>query len=238
MFSKNFYYIIKYQLKKKANFDVFLNFFLDRLKHPFIQYKKKRLSKLHQSFLKNKKTSEDYFSINVYYLDLILNKYFKEFSYLEIGSWEGSSALYILNNYKTKKVYCVDVWDKDEKYEELYKKNFNNFLHNMEEFKDRYFFFKERSDDFFKKNDEYFDLIYIDGTHESFQVDKDINNAWKFLNLNGIIICDDFFYGNLYSGLNEDVPATSINKFIKKQQNKLKVLCVNNSQVFLRKISN
>ena len=238
MFSKNFYYRIKYQLKKKANFDVFLNFFLDRLKHPFIQYKKKRLSKLHQSFLKNKKTSEDYFSINVYYWDLILNKYFKEFSYLEIGSWEGSSALYILNNYKTKKVYCVDVWDKDEKYEELYKKNFNNFLHNMEEFKDRYFFFKERSDDFFKKNDEYFDLIYIDGTHESFQVDKDINNAWKFLNLNGIIICDDFFYGNLYSGLNEDVPANSINKFIKKQQNKLKVLCVNNSQVFLRKISN
>ena len=238
MFSKNFYYRIKYQLKKKANFYVFLNFFLDRLKHPFIQSKKKRLRKLHQSFLKNKKTSEDYFSINVYYWDLILNKYFKEFSYLEIGSWEGSSALYILNNYRTKKVYCVDVWDKDEKYEELYKKNFNNFLHNMEEFKDRYSFFKERSDDFFKKNDEYFDLIYIDGTHESFQVDKDINNAWKFLNLNGIIICDDFFYGNLYSGLNEDVPATSINKFIKKQQNKLKVLCVNNSQVFLRKISN
>ena len=238
MFSKNFYYRIKYQLKKKANFYVFLNFFLDRLKHPFIQSKKKRLRKLHQSFLKNKKTSEDYFSINVYYWDLILNKYFKEFSYLEIGSWEGSSALYILNNYKTKKVYCVDVWDKDKKYEELYKKNFNNFLHNMEEFKDRYSFFKERSDDFFKKNEEYFDLIYIDGTHESFQVDKDINNAWKFLNLNGIIICDDFFYGNLYSGLNEDVPANSINKFIKKQQNKLKVLCVNNSQVFLRKISN
>jgi len=238
MFSKNFYYRIKYQLKKKANFYVFLNFFLDRLKHPFIQSKKKRLRKLHQSFLKNKKTSEDYFSINVYYWDLILNKYFKEFSYLEIGSWEGSSALYILNNYRTKKVYCVDVWDKDKEYEELYKKNFKNFLHNMEEFKDRYSFFKERSDDFFKKNEEYFDLIYIDGTHESFQVDKDINNAWKFLNLNGIIICDDFFYGNLYSGLNEDVPANSINKFIKKQQNKLKVLCVNNSQVFLRKISN
>lgn len=238
MFSKNFYYRIKYQLKKKANFDVFLNFFLDRLKHPFIQSKKKRLRKLHQSFLKNKKTSEDYFSINVYYWDLILNKYFKEFSYLEIGSWEGSSALYILNNYKTKKVYCVDVWDKDKKYEELYKKNFNNFLHNMEEFKDRYSFFKERSDDFFRKNVEYFDLIYIDGTHESFQVDKDINNAWKFLNLNGIIICDDFFYGNLYSGSDDDVPAYSINKFIKKQQNKLKVLCVNNSQVFLRKISN
>ena len=167
-----------------------------------------------------------------------MNKYFKEFSYLEIGSWEGSSALYILNNYRTKKVYCVDVWDKDKKYEELYKKNFNNFLHNMEEFKDRYSFFKERSDDFFRKNVEYFDLIYIDGTHESFQVDKDINNAWKFLNLNGIIICDDFFYGNLYSGSDDDVPAYSINKFIKKQQNKLKVLCVNNSQVFLRKISN
>jgi len=238
MLSKNFYYRIRYQIKRKANFDVFLNFFFDRLKHPFVVSKKKKYRKLHQSFLKNKKTSEDYFSINAYYWNLILNKYFKEFSYLEIGSWEGSSALYILNNYKTKKVYCVDVWDKDKNNEELYKKNFKNFLHNMEEFKDKYLYFKERSDDFFINNKEYFDIIYVDGSHEAFQVDKDINNAWKFLNNNGIMICDDFFYQNLYNASNDDVLATSINKFIKKQRNKLKVLCVNNNQVFLKKISN
>ena len=234
MLSKNFYYRIRYQIKRKANFNVFLNFFFDRLKHPFVQSKKKKYRKLHQSFLKNKKTSEDYFSINAYYWNLILNKYFKEFSYLEIGSWEGSSALYILNNYKTKKVYCVDVWNKDKNNEELYKKNFKNFLHNMEEFKDKYSYFKESSDDFFIKNKEYFDIIYVDGSHEAFQVDKDINNAWKFLNNNGIMICDDFFYQNLYNASNDDVPATSINKFIKKQRNKLKVLCVNNNQVFLK----
>ena len=99
MLSKNFYYRIRYQIKRKANFNVILNFFFDRLKHPFVQYKKKKFRKLHQNFLKNKQTSEDYFSINVYYWNLILNKYFEEFSYLEIGSWEGSSALYILNNH-------------------------------------------------------------------------------------------------------------------------------------------
>ena len=238
MLSKNFYYRTRYQIKRKANFKVILNFFFDRLKHPFVQHKKKKFRKLHQNFLINKKTSKDYFSINVYYWNLILGKYFKEFSYLEIGSWEGSSALYILNNHKTKKVYCVDVWDKDKNKEELYKKNFENFLNNMEEFKHKYLYFKERSDDFFIKNKEYFDIIYVDGTHEAFQVEKDINNSWKFLNLNGIMICDDFFYGNLYSASNDDVPATSINKFIKKNGNKLKVLCVNNCQVFLQKISN
>ena len=30
--------------------------------------------------------------------------------------------------------------------------------------------------------------------HEAPQVYKDINNSWNFLNINGIIICDDYFY--------------------------------------------
>ena len=93
----------------------------------------------------------------------------------------------------------------------------------MEEFKGRFSFFKERSDDFFLKNTENFDIIYIDGIHDALQVDRDINNAWNFLNLNGIMICDDFFYGNLYSKLDINVPATSINQFIKKHNKKLKI---------------
>jgi len=238
MLSINFYYKINYQIKRKANFNVFFNYVVDRLKHPFIQSNKKKYRKLHQAYLQNKRTSTDYFSINAYYWNHIIKKHFKEISYLEIGSWEGNSALYVLKNHKTKKVYCVDVWDKDINYQELYAKNFKNFLFNMEEFKGRFSFFKERSDDFFLKNTENFDIIYIDGIHDALQVDRDINNAWNFLNLNGIMICDDFFYGNLYSKLDINVPATSINQFIKKHNKKLKILCVNNNQIFIQKTSN
>jgi|TARA_B110000438_G_C15684425_1_gene593869 predicted O-methyltransferase YrrM len=230
MFSRNFYYRIKYQLIKKAPFQVFLNFIIDRIKHPFIKSQKKLYRNLHQNYLKNKYTTTDYFSINTYYWHKIISKNFKKFSYLEIGSWEGNSALFILKNYNTVNVVCVDFWEKNNEINE----NFENFKLNMEEYKNRFSFFREMSDNFFINNKEKFDVIYIDGSHEPMQVYKDINNAWNFLNISGILICDDYFYGNIYTKSN-NVPADAINKFI-KEKNNLEIICVNNSQIFLKKV--
>jgi len=47
------------------------------------------------------------------------------------------------------------------------------------------------SDEFFTKNKNYFDCIFIDGLHIYEQVIKDILNSVKFLNKNGIIIVHD-----------------------------------------------
>ena len=138
--------------------------------------------------------------------------------------------MYILKNYKTNNVLCVDLWEKNNEIN----KNFENFKLNIEDFKNRLTFFREKSDSFFTNNKEKFDVIYIDGSHESIQVYKDMNNAWNFLNVDGIIICDDYFYGNIYAESN-NVPADGINKFI-KEKNNLKIICVNNSQIFLKKI--
>ena len=237
MFSKNFYFRLKYQINKRAVFTVFYKYFLDRLKHPFNKNKKKEAKKLHQKYLETKKTSTDYFSINTYYWQNIINKNFKEFSYLEIGSWEGNSALYILKNFNTGKVVCVDLWE-DENFKEHQLSNFNNFKHNLNEFANRYDFFKGNSDSFFKQNKQKFDVIYIDGWHEAPQVYRDINNSWDCLNINGIIICDDYFYGEIKDVTEKNLPADAINKFIFNKKSKLKILCVNNTQIFLKKISN
>ena len=234
MLSLNFYYRINYLVKKKSSINVILNFIFDRLKHPFLSHLKKNHKKIHNNFLKTKNTSTDYFSINAYYWNNLINKNFKEFSYLEIGSWEGNSALYILKNFKTKKVVCVDVWE-DKNYEEIQLRNFNNFKNNMREFNGKYTFFKGTSDNFFLNNKENFDIIYIDGSHEEVQVYKDIKNSWNVLNVDGIIICDDYFYGNLY-GKSENVPAISINKFLYEFKHKLKIICVNNNQIFIKKV--
>tara|TARA_B110000259_G_scaffold106404_1_gene121980 strand:- start:24 stop:740 length:717 start_codon:yes stop_codon:yes gene_type:complete len=237
MLSKNFYYRLRYQLRKKANFKILYAFLLDRLKHPLNKTKKKYLKNKHKNFLVSKKTTTDYFSLNAYYWDLIINKNFNTFSYLEIGSWEGNSALYILENFKTKKVVCVDIWDL---YEDSYKnesfKRFENFQSNLLSYKDRYSFFKNTSDIFFQDNNEKFDIIYIDGWHEAPQVYKDICNSWNCLNKDGIIICDDYFYGDIKSNLNTNLPADSINRFILENENKVKVLNVNNTQVFIKKL--
>jgi hypothetical protein len=50
---------------------------------------------------------------------------------------------------------------------------------------------KMTSDDFFKQNKDNFDLIFIDGLHESEQVLRDINSSLDILNNNGVIICHD-----------------------------------------------
>lgn len=48
-----------------------------------------------------------------------------------------------------------------------------------------------RSDEFFKINEKYFDIIFIDGLHVASQVEKDITNSLKFLTKNGIIVVHD-----------------------------------------------
>lgn len=47
------------------------------------------------------------------------------------------------------------------------------------------------SDEFFRINKLKFDLVFIDGLHLKEQVERDVTNALKFLNKNGIIILHD-----------------------------------------------
>lgn len=51
--------------------------------------------------------------------------------------------------------------------------------------------FHGTSDEFFNKNTEKFDVIFIDGLHHADQVYKDITNSLQILNKNGYIICHD-----------------------------------------------
>ena len=64
------------------------------------------------------------------------------------------------------------------------------------------------SDEFFKKNNQKFDLIFIDGLHHYDQVIKDISNSLKYLNSNGIILIHDCLPSTIESQL---VPRISRN---------------------------
>ena len=231
----NLYHKLIYQFKNDAIYPVFKMFVKDRLMHPFLSARKKKFKKKHQDFLKSKKLFTDYFSINAYYWNKILSKNFKKFSYLEIGSLEGNSVLYVLKNHLTENVVCVDLWDLDHVLENS-KENFDNFIQNLKEFENKYSYYKKSSDDFFQENNEFFDVIYIDDWHGASQVRKDLNKSWKFLKSEGIIICDDYFYdGDSYRQSDKDIPAPAINTFIKKNKKNLDILCVNNNQIFLKK---
>lgn len=47
------------------------------------------------------------------------------------------------------------------------------------------------SDEFFSKNQEMFDVIFIDGLHYDDFVERDINNSLRFLSPDGYIVCHD-----------------------------------------------
>lgn len=47
------------------------------------------------------------------------------------------------------------------------------------------------SDEFFKTNKQFFDIIFIDGLHLEDQVDRDIQGSLKFLSNKGVIIMHD-----------------------------------------------
>ena len=50
---------------------------------------------------------------------------------------------------------------------------------------------RSTSDDFFKNNNQFFDIIFIDGLHEYKQCRKDVINSLKYLNKNGTIFIHD-----------------------------------------------
>jgi hypothetical protein len=139
---------------------------------------------------------DDWFSANIVYWEQIVNKISK-IKYLEIGSFEGRSTVFIKELSNLETLVAVDIW---ENYVGSKIINFNsvyeNFKYNLnlEGGGQNIKFFKTTSDNFFSNNKDYFNLIYIDGYHHYEQVKKDFINSFNFLDNGGYIICDDFMW--------------------------------------------
>ena len=133
--------------QSRANKFIHLNFVITKLKNIFLKKYIKYKKKNHVDFLKKKYITHDYFSSHAYNFFNILNK-FNSFEYLEIGSFEGNSAMFVAKNFPNSNICCVDNWVGTEEYENI---NFSsveyNFDNNMSEF-NNYKKFKLLSDEF------------------------------------------------------------------------------------------
>ena len=225
---------IIFLIKNKSKINIIIIFLIQKFLNIFIKKKIKSFKKRNQIFLKNKRITNDYFSMHSYNFFKYLNFLEGNFNYLEIGTYEGNSAMFVANTFPKSKVYCVDNWNKTEEYGD---QNFDivekNFDYNTSSF-NNILKFKNNSDDFFKKNNTLFEVVYIDGYHRDFQVLKDCRNAWKILKKNGLLICDDYIW-NFYENIKEN-PCYSINKFMDEIKNENKVLEVSKSQIFIKKL--
>ncbi len=204
---------------------------LNYIKNFIPNYKTKNKSLLIEKEIYNNFVSLDpkkkWFCNNLNFLNKNLNKINDITNILEIGSYEGRSAIFFLKKFLNSKITCVDTWLGSDEHD---KKEFINIEKNFD-LNTKYFSkikklvkFKTTSDEFFNMNNDNFDLIYVDGDHNAQQVSKDINNSWNILNKGGYLILDDYMWW-YYNDLKKN-PSTPINNFIRNNINDIAHLIV------------
>jgi predicted O-methyltransferase YrrM len=118
--------------------------------------------------------------------------------YLEIGSWEGRSALFLCELLPKARLTCVDLWQyhphlqapvkENEAAEKLFDTNTAPYAERIRKIKGR----SAWALDILRSEDATFDVIYIDGDHTRWGVLIDTVLAWPLLRIGGIMIFDDY----------------------------------------------
>jgi len=150
---------------------------------------------------------------------------------LEIGCYEGRATVWLLEN--TKAILTViDTFEGSKEHGDE-STLFDRFSENIKPFNGRIWVLEGASQDRLKMLDrDYYDFIYIDGSHQASDVLEDAVLAFPLLKSGGMIIFDDYTWGvgmPFY-----DIPAPGIDAFLTVYGNQIKVL-EQNSQVILLK---
>jgi Methyltransferase domain len=159
-------------------------------------------------------------------------------SYLEIGTFEGRSALWLLENIltnPTSKITIIDAFEEDS-----YRTFTSNIALSGEANK-----FKILAGLSAEKIKELplnsIDFAYIDGSGKGIVMLSDLVNTWNLVKVDGIIICSRY---SLDKGLREALelqsndpgPYEAIDAFLRLYKPYIKVLAFEENQVIFRKI--
>jgi predicted O-methyltransferase YrrM len=170
----------------------------------------------------------DWFTQNISALNILLNNFVdKPINALEIGSWEGRSTVWFLENvlsHKDSKITCVDPWPSSEV--------FMRFIYNIRDHLQKVNMMKGYSSDVLRTIHEQYDFIYIDGSHTSWDTLEDAVLSFKLLKPNGFMVFDDYKGGDLDDTVTS--PYKGINAFIEVYEKHIDVL-YKEYQVYIRK---
>jgi predicted O-methyltransferase YrrM len=120
---------------------------------------------------------------------------------LEIGSWEGRSAIFFLRYFHNSRITCIDTFAGSAEHLETPAWTIElphieaRFDSNLAEFGDRVEKLKDTSRSALARlgaDNRRFDLIFIDGSHHSADVQSDAVLSWPLLRERGIVIFDDY----------------------------------------------
>lgn len=192
-----------------------------------------------RNMAKNLDLSNDWFTPNIptwlSTFDLYKFRDGRKILVLEIGSWEGLSSYFILDNLKNAYITCVDTWEGADEHK-LGDANVMGYLENieskfdknLEKYNSRLIKNKKSSLKYFSDNTllkNYYDLIYIDGSHYCDDVIIDAVKGFEMLKVGGVMIFDDYLWQAYEDPI--DNPAAAINSFLKLKEGCYKPLFVN-----------
>lgn len=178
--------------------------------------------------------STDWFSGNIPFWLAMIDEYDlrrTSIKVLEIGSWEGLSSYFILSQMPHALLTCVDTWEGADEHKSLIATNAatlsqieQTFDSNLSTFTSRLIKYKGTSFSFFNSNTHrnYYDLIYIDGSHHCDDVIIDALKCFEMLKMGGIMVFDDYFWR--YYPKASDNPAAGINLFLRVKKGGYKII--------------
>jgi predicted O-methyltransferase YrrM len=143
--------------------------------------------------------------------------------FLEIGAFEGRATTWIIENMMSDggEIVCIDTWAGGEEHVNGEMKDAKaNFNHNINLVREK---FPNRnvtachgfSDDWLPaliQDNQAFDFIYVDGSHIAKDVLTDACMAWPMLKSGGIMVFDDYLWGDMSKP--NHVPKPAIDAFV------------------------
>ena len=189
-----FFFLLKKFKKHKPNYSylekTFLNYSFD--------FSKSKI--LVDSYFKAFDEEEYDFNMisNHYFLLAAISQKKSLENILEIGTYDGTCALFMSHCFKKANITTIDLEDNNKNFIKTYNRDSDPFLNHHKKTRDknismskRINFIQKDSSSFFKSNFKNYDLIFIDGDHKDPTVSYDILNSLKFITKEGYIVIDD-----------------------------------------------
>jgi hypothetical protein len=162
-----------------------------------------------------------------------------DINYLEIGVFEGRSALWVMENiltHPTSKATMIDAFKEDNTYQTFISNI--NLSQKASKFRVLIGFSTDKIKEVPSNS---IDFAYINGSSKGIVIQSDLVNTWNSLKLNGIVICaryslDKNLRKNFEMQPNDPGPYEAIDAFLKLYKPYIKVLAIEANQVIFRKI--
>jgi predicted O-methyltransferase YrrM/glycosyltransferase involved in cell wall biosynthesis len=181
----------------------------------------------------------DWFTDSIPVWDQLIGR-LKPARILEIGSFEGRSACYLIENCSKNlpvEIYCIDTWEGGIEHAKdsmgVVERRFDHNVMVAKQHASHHVSvkkFKKPSmqalTEIIARREAPFDLIYVDGSHQAPDVLSDAVLAFQLLRIGGIMIFDDYLWRLEPDGRQDllNMPKLAIDSFINIFQRKLRVM--------------